>query len=143
TASSSNPSLVPNNVANLTPGGSGSSRTLTIKPAADAFGTTTIVLTANDGATANNLFSRTFSLVVTPVNDPPQVSVTTPTADQVFPSFPNVTLTAQASDRDGSVVRVEFYEGTTLLGTATAPPYTFVWNNVISGGHCVTAKAID
>ncbi|NTV32501.1 MAG: hypothetical protein HGA50_04335, partial [Deltaproteobacteria bacterium] len=68
-ASSNNTTLVPNNVANLTLGGSGTNRTLVVTPASDQSGTATITVTVQDegGLTASDMF--TFS--VTPVNDPP------------------------------------------------------------------------
>ncbi len=63
---SSNTTLVPN--ANITFGGSGANRTVTVTPAANQSGTATITVTVNDGlATA----SDTFLLTVTAVNDTP------------------------------------------------------------------------
>ena len=68
-SSSSNPTLVPN--GNITLGGSGANRTVTILPAANQSGTAVITLTVSDGrATA----STSFNLNVTPVNDPPSIS---------------------------------------------------------------------
>ena len=66
-ASSSNLSLVP--PANIIFGGTGSSRTVTIAPAADQFGQTiiTITVTDSDGAMA----SDNFLMTVNPVNDAP------------------------------------------------------------------------
>jgi len=54
-----------------------------------------------------------------------------------------VELNADASDNDGQVTRVEFYNGGTLLGTDTATPFSFDWNNVAAGAYTVTARAID
>ncbi|HYO70840.1 MAG TPA: Ig-like domain-containing protein, partial [Archangium sp.] len=55
-----------------------------------------------------------------------------------------VSLTATASDNAG-VTRVEFYDGTTLLGTETAAPYSIAWNTngTANGSHTVQAKAYD
>lgn len=56
----------------------------------------------------------------------------------------NVTLSASASDNVG-VVKVEFYDGSTLLNTATSTPYTY--NHAVTaaqnGSHSYTAKAYD
>jgi Big-like domain-containing protein len=60
-ATSSNPSIVPN----PTMTGTGSSRTLTYQPIANATGTVTITVRANDGQAANNTFTRTFTVLVT------------------------------------------------------------------------------
>jgi trimeric autotransporter adhesin len=60
-ATSSNPTLVPNNPANLTFGGSGGSRTLTVTPAVSQQGTATIetVVTDGSGFKATNSFLLT------------------------------------------------------------------------------------
>ncbi|MBC6699260.1 Ig-like domain-containing protein [Hymenobacter puniceus] len=55
----------------------------------------------------------------------------------------SVTLTATASDTDGSVSKVEFFQGTTKLGEDTSAPYTFTWSNVAAGSYSLTAKATD
>jgi uncharacterized repeat protein (TIGR01451 family) len=69
TATSSNNTLVPNNPANLSVSGSGSTRTLNITPAAKQSGTTTITVTVNGNN--SQAMSDTFILTVNPVNDAP------------------------------------------------------------------------
>ncbi|MFO1501045.1 MAG: M4 family metallopeptidase [Verrucomicrobiota bacterium] len=54
-----------------------------------------------------------------------------------------VTLTATASDLDGTIARVDFYDGATKLAQVQAEPYTFVWQNIPAGVHLVTARAVD
>lgn len=77
-------------------------------------------------------------------NQPPIVSITSPTANQAFSTAPaNITITANASDPDGAVSKVEFYNGSTLLGTVTSAPYTYAWTNVAAGNYTITAKAYD
>lgn len=49
-------------------------------------------------------------------NDPPRVSIVTPTNGSVFYSPVDVSLIARASDPDGTVTNVEFFAGTTDLG---------------------------
>ncbi|MBL0042589.1 MAG: tandem-95 repeat protein [Xanthomonadales bacterium] len=66
---SSNTTLVPNNVANISFGGSGANRTVTITPAANQSGVTTITLRVTDGG---GLFTETsFTVTVAAVDDPP------------------------------------------------------------------------
>ena len=69
TASSSNPTLVPN--ANITLGGSGANRTVTIQPVANQAGVATITLAVSDGATNA---TTTFRLTVNAINDTPTIS---------------------------------------------------------------------
>jgi len=72
TASSSNTTLVPNNPANISISGSGSSRSLLINPVANAFGTATITVTVNGNN--SQTMTDTFLLTVNSVNDPPSFS---------------------------------------------------------------------
>jgi subtilisin-like proprotein convertase family protein len=69
TAASSNPAVVA--LGGLALGGSGATRTLTITPVANAFGTTTITLQVSDGTST---VSAPFLLTVTSVNDDPTLS---------------------------------------------------------------------
>lgn len=72
TATSSNPSLIPNPTVNyLSPNTTGA---LTFTPVASANGSATITVTVNDGQTANNTVTRTFTVNVSPVNHPPTLA---------------------------------------------------------------------
>jgi hypothetical protein len=55
----------------------------------------------------------------------------------------SISITASASDSDGSVTKVEFFEGTTKLGEDLTAPYTFIWNNVPEGSYSLNAVATD
>ena len=48
-----------------------------------------------------------------------------------------------ALDSDGTVVRVEFFEGATKLGEDTSAPFAFVWTDAAPGSHTVTVRAFD
>lgn len=78
-----------------------------------------------------------------PGNQAPAVSITAPAAGTGFTAPATVTITASASDADGTVAKVEFYNGSTKLGEATASPYTYAWTNVATGTYSITAKATD
>jgi hypothetical protein len=54
-----------------------------------------------------------------------------------------IVLSANASDSDGTVAKVEFYQGATLLATVTSAPYTYTWANVPVGSYTITVKATD
>ncbi|HEY0349696.1 MAG TPA: choice-of-anchor Q domain-containing protein, partial [Pyrinomonadaceae bacterium] len=79
TATSSNTTLVPNNVANIALSGSGSTRTLTINPLANQFGTSTITVTVN-GSNSQSM-SDTIVLTVVPMADTPSVTNATTNED--------------------------------------------------------------
>jgi len=72
----------------------------------------------------------------------PTVALTSPTVGATFPPGSNITLGANASDPDG-ISRVEFYQGSTLVGTSNAAPFGGTWMNVPVGTYTLTAKAYD
>jgi hypothetical protein len=81
--------------------------------------------------------------ITTPPNIPPTVTLTSPSAGQTFSQSPTINLSATASDSDGSVTRVEFYQDANLIGQATSSPYSAVWGNAPSGNFVITALAYD
>ncbi|MGW2216476.1 glycoside hydrolase family 48 protein [Nonomuraea sp. NPDC001684] len=76
-------------------------------------------------------------------NTPPTVALTSPTAGQTFTAPATVAIAANAADADGTVSKVDFYQGSTLLGTDTSAPYGYTWQNVAAGSYSITAKATD
>ncbi|MBA55186.1 MAG: hypothetical protein CMK89_12095 [Pseudomonadales bacterium] len=73
----------------------------------------------------------------------PAVVLSSPTANAQFDLGTSVTLAATASDSDGSIERVEFYNGTTLLNTDVSQPYSYTWVNPAEGSYSLTAVAYD
>jgi len=78
-----------------------------------------------------------------PSNQPPAVSLTAPAAGATFTAPASITLSATASDVDGTIARVDFYANGTLLGTDTSSPYSFSWTNVAAANYALTAVARD
>ncbi len=99
---------------------------------------TTFVVKATDALGAVNGAS-----VDVAENRTPTVSLSAPANNASYTAPAAVTLTASAADQDGSVSKVEFYQGTTLLGTSTASPYTYVWSGVSAGTYSLIAKVFD
>ncbi|MEV0419422.1 glycoside hydrolase family 48 protein [Streptosporangium canum] len=78
-----------------------------------------------------------------PVNQPPTAKITKPVAGATFTAPATVDITADAADGDGTVAKVEFFNGTTLLGTDTTAPYAYSWAAVPAGDYSLTARATD
>ena len=76
-------------------------------------------------------------------NSLPNVSLTSPTNGDVFSKGDAFTLTATASDFDGTVAKVIFYDGTTVLGEDNTQPYAYTVSNAAVGTYNYTVKAID
>ncbi len=76
-------------------------------------------------------------------NNPPTVTLLSPTNETVLKVGTNVVLSATASDGDGSISRVEFYRNTTLVGVISNAPYAMTLSNMAVGTYSITARAID
>lgn len=73
---------------------------------------------------------------------PPMVAIISPTNGASFTAPAIVTISATASDSDGSVTNVSFFDGSTLLGGTNNSPYT-VTTTLTAGLHALTAVATD
>jgi hypothetical protein len=102
-------------------------------------GSYTLTAKATDNANA----TVTSSAADIMVDRAPTVSVTSPGDGAIFATSADIVINATAGDGDGSVAKVEFFNGITLLGTDTTSSYSFTWNNVVAGNYTIRAKATD
>jgi hypothetical protein len=72
TTSSSNQSLIPTPTVSYT--SPGSTGTIRFTPVASAYGSATVTVTVNDGGASNNIVSRSFTVIVNQVNQPPTIT---------------------------------------------------------------------
>jgi Tol biopolymer transport system component len=82
------------------------------------------------------------SVTATP-NNLPVVSLTAPADGTTYAAPATIALTATASDAGGQITSVTFYNGSTLIATDTAAPYSFSWGSVGAGTYSLTAVATD
>jgi hypothetical protein len=108
-----------------------------------AAGTYTLTARATDNVGAITSSSAATITVSASANTPPSASITSPADGAIFAWKPTITVTATASDPDGTVTKVEFLDRTTVLGQDTSAPYSFTWRNVPQGSHVLTARATD
>lgn len=73
----------------------------------------------------------------------PLISITSPVNNSIFTTSQTITLNATASDADGTVSKVEFFDGSILLGTDNTAPYNYTWIGAAAGIHSISAKATD
>jgi Big-like domain-containing protein/glucodextranase-like protein len=76
-------------------------------------------------------------------NAAPAVTLTTPVAGARYFAPATIALSAMAVDSDGTIARVDFYAGSTLVGSATTAPYTASWSNITAGTYALSAAAVD
>ncbi|WP_179225436.1 Ig-like domain-containing protein [Hymenobacter mucosus] len=103
--------------------------------------TITAKATDNQGVVTTSAPITVF--VAAPNNTPPTATLTAPTASGSFTTPATITLAADAADADGTVYKVDFYNGTTLLGTDFTSPYTYTWSGVAAGTYSLTARVTD
>lgn len=73
----------------------------------------------------------------------PVVAITSPDNQSAFTAGSNIAITAAASEADGAVVSVAFYNGPIFMGQSNKSPYTYTWANVSVGSYTLTAVATD
>jgi len=78
-----------------------------------------------------------------PVNQPPSVTLTSPVNNSTYTAPASITMIAQATDSDGAIAVVRFYQGTTMVGQDSTSPYDHTWTNVSSGTYQLRAVATD
>lgn len=106
-------------------------------------GAYTLTARATDNQGQTSVSDAVNITVMPPVTNPPTVSITSPADGATFIAPAAITINANAADSDGTVAKVEFFNGATKLGEDTAAPYSFVWSNVAIGSYTLTAKATD
>jgi hypothetical protein len=76
-------------------------------------------------------------------NSNPSVSITSPNNNASFKEGESISITANATDLEGSIAKVEFFDGTTSLGEDTSTPFAITYNSATIGTHALTAVATD
>ena len=106
-------------------------------------GVSSHVAGTNASATFDNVTVTPVNAPPPPPNTPPAVTLTSPAGGASFTAPATISLGAAASDSDGTIAKIDFYAGTTLLGTATTAPYALTWSGVGTGSYSLTAVATD
>jgi large repetitive protein len=110
---------------------------ITATTPAHAAGPVSLIVTNSDGQSATRPNAFTY------MNTPPTVSLTSPANGASFVAPASITVSAAAADNDGTIARVDFYSGATLIGTDSTSPFQIVWGNVAVGSYSITAAARD
>jgi hypothetical protein len=76
-------------------------------------------------------------------NTLPKVQITAPTAGTNVPAGTAITLTATASDTDGSITRVDFFANGIGIASDSTAPYSASYTNNFGGAVTLTAVATD
>jgi hypothetical protein len=85
----------------------------------------------------------TGTVMVQAVNVPPTVIITNPPNGRVLSAPASLTLGATATDADGSVTNVQFFQGSTSLGNVASAPYSKAVTGLAAGSYTFSAVASD
>jgi endoglucanase len=76
-------------------------------------------------------------------NQLPVIIITSPAGNKEISEGTDVMITVDATDPDGYIRKVEFYNGWHKLGESTQSPFTFKWKNNMPGPYLISAIAFD
>ena len=134
--SSSDRSLVPN--VNLSFGGTGANRTVTVAPEADISGTATITLTVDDGQGGQT--SQSFDLLVNAVNDAPVANAQNVVTDAN--TAKSIILTGSDTE-DSALTFTVLTQPTNGVLSGVAPDLTYTPNADATGADSFTFRVND
>jgi len=92
---------------------------------------------------AGGNFSYQRSTASAAPNAPPSVTITNPPNNTVLAAPASLVLRATASDSDGTVTNVQFFQGTGSLGNVVNSPFSKAVNNLPDGDYTFSAVAAD
>ncbi|GAA4114032.1 hypothetical protein GCM10022393_13290 [Aquimarina addita] len=84
-----------------------------------------------------------FEILESNENQAPQVAMTSPLANTTYEEGDTITLSSTATDIDGTIVNVTWYQNDTEIRSDSGAPYSKPWENVAAGSYEIKAKAED
>jgi len=103
------------------------------------------ILTALAKDTANqSTVSGQIAITVNPAqNQLPSAAITAPATGTLIAAGGGVEVSATASDPDGTIASVEFFDGQRSLGLRSSPPFTITLADLAAGRYNLAAVATD
>ena len=98
----------------------------------------------NITARANGKRTATISSIVNiTVTGFPEITITSPSDNEIYEEPANIIINADASDNDGDIYFVEFFQDSASLGKDYISPYSYTWDSIPDGNYNITASATD
>lgn len=124
---------------------------VTFRGSLNFYGNAWLRITADDlgnsGAGGPMTDTKLIEINISPLNDPPMVTLVSPTNNASYSASETIVLEANASDIDGQIVSVEFFEGNNRITTLSNSPYQHAWTNApllsYATNYNIYAKATD
>jgi hypothetical protein len=121
----------------------GGTNSINISPSLLMVGRNMLAVEIHQSSASSSDISFDLELFAQGDNEPPTVVISSPPNNAVISAPGNIVVRANASDSDGGVTQVVFYQGNYPIGTATSAPFSIVWSNVSAGGYTLYAVATD
>jgi hypothetical protein len=83
-----------------------------------------------------------YSVPTGATNPPPTIALASPANGASYTAPATINWAASVTANGHSIIKVQFYNGATLLGEDSSSPYSFIWSNVNSGSFSLTARAV-
>ena len=99
-------------------------------------------LTAQAVYDSGSTIASTAALVAVTIQVPPAIALTAPANNSAFTAPATIGLAANVTANGHAISKVQFYNGTNLLGEAPTVPYVFTWNSVAAGTYSLSAQAV-
>ncbi len=102
-----------------------------------------LAVTARDSAGIESPPSNetSYQVPVAPVA-PPQISLVAPLANANFQAPASINCAASVTANGHTITKVQFFNGSTLLGEDATAPYGWSWSGVAAGNYSVTAQVV-
>lgn len=101
----------------------------------------TLRLVVSDGAHVSA--DEVYIIVSETGNSAPTISIIFPLQDETFEEGSDMLIQVLASDLEGEIASVAFYDGTDKIGEEALAPFSFLFNEPAVGSHKITAVATD
>lgn len=84
------------------------------------------------------------TITLTPVipTVPPMITLTSPTSSGNYSSPATVSFAASVTANGHTITKVQFFNGSALVGEDTSSPYGFTWSSVGTGTYALKARAV-
>ncbi len=96
---------------------------------------------ATGAASIQRLWSQKMAPLYASTAIYPTISISSPLNNSSVCLGTSLSISATATITSGSISKVDFYDGTALLGSDNSSPYSFSWNNPSGGVHTLSATA--
>jgi hypothetical protein len=78
--------------------------------------------------------------LVASATPPPVVTLDSPSDGAIYTTPATISLSATVTTNGHTINKVQFYNGTNLLGEDSVPPYSATWSSVVAGNYSVIAR---